>query len=403
MSEVLKRVYAPWFAKQLNNSWRPLKRISKNSKGIGFNGTALYWMVRYGRPHARAGGETAASPIANTSQNKQAYETPSLQFTTVEWSDLYIEKSKVSKAAFAREVQGEMEEHKDAMMASVARQMMGSGNGIVGTLRAASDGANPTLLLDEGQAKFFEVGNLVKVCNGTTLNTTRGSGSTALRVTEVDLENDQLGTTGDTIASSADGDAVIIYGSQASGTTYEMNGLQGICSDTTTLHGLDVSTYPWWKATVVKNGDAVTALDLSKLRKLLHHISIRGGKVSVIYCSYGVKRAFISLLQARQRYVDEITLDGGAKVEAFTGDYGPIPIIADRWAPAETMLALCEKDLLFSEIGGAAKWIDDPNTGNVVQKKSGYPIYEALMRWYPQIGARRRDVQGKLTNIEEES
>lgn len=404
MSEVLKRVYAPWLAKALNNSWPVLKRLQGKDRGVQFNGTALYWAVRYGRPFARAGSEVAALPAATISQSKQVYQTPSMQFTTVQWSDFYMEQAKSNKAVFAQEIQGEMETHKDALLANVARQVMGDGTAIIAQLKQACDGANPTLYLKAGQARMFEVGNYIVVLNGSTLSTTshRGTSTTALRVTSVDLDADAITTTGDTIASSAANDGIMIYDSHTSGTSLECIGLQQVANDTSTLHGLDVATYPWWKGTVVKNGEDVNAqLDLVKLHKLIHHISIRiDSKPTVLYCSHGVKRAFMSLLQARQQYCDKIKIDGGLQVDAFTSDHGPIPIIADRWAPANTIIALSENDLIWTELGGKPAWMD--KDGSVVHLKSGYPIYESYLRWYPQLGCKNRSGHGLLKYVEEE-
>ncbi len=408
MSEILKRVFAPWLVEALNNSWRPLKRLQGKAHGVSKGGTGLYWPVRYGRPHARAGGESAALPVATSSQDQQASETPSKQYTTVQWSDFHIRNSKTKSHAWAREIQSEMEAHKKAMMASVCRQVMGTGDGIVAYLNAANNALNPDLYLratvgatEKGGASMFEVGNYIKVCNAQTLNTTRHTASTPLRVTEVDLQNNKIGTTGDTTASTAADDAVIIYGSQVSGSTYETVGLQQICDATSTLHGLAPGTYKWWKGTVVENGAAISALDLNKLRELIDHIVTRGGKPTCLYMSFGVRRALISLLQARQRYVDKMKIDGGVEVEAFTHSEGSIPILADRWCPKNKILAPCEDDLLWSQLGGKPHWLEDQG-GSVVHLKSGYPIFESVLAWYPQLGCRRRDIQGQLTNVEEE-
>lgn len=403
MSEVLKRVYAPWLEKALNNSWPVLKRLQGKDQGVQFNGTALYWAVRYGRPLSKAGSESNGIPAATVSQTKQVYQTPSMQYSAIQWSDFYMEQAKSNKAVFAQEIMGEMETHKDAMMADVARQVMGDGTGIIATLRAASNGANPTLYLTVGQARKFEVGNYIVVLAGSTLSTTthRGTSTTALRVTSVDLDNDTLTTTGDTLASTAAGDGIMVYDAHSSGTSLECIGLQQIANDTATLHGLDVATYPWWKGTVVNNGAEVNAqLDLSKLHKLIHHLSIRvDAKPTVLYCSHGVKRAFMALLQARQQYVDKMKVDGGFQVDAFTSDNGPIPIIADRWAPANTIIALSEPKLIWTQLGGKPGFMD--KDGSVVHLKAGYPLYESYLRWYPQLGCKQRSCHGMLKYIEE--
>ncbi len=400
LSEALKRVYTSWLSNALNNEWLPLKRLKRTGKTVEINGSALHFAVHYARNGSvRAGSETGTLPTAGTAGVQSTYENISHQYGTVEWADAYMRKANNNKGAFARETDFHMKDLRDGMMASVARQVMGTGDGIISYIHTAVNTASPTLIVDD--ASLFENGMRIKICQGSDIDTTRHTVNDYLVVTGVDLDLNYIYTSGGTIASSAADDAIIFQGAQSGGTSYETVGLQQVCDDSETLHNLAPGTYRWWAAQVVANGDGANAnLDLAKIHKAIHSVIIRGKYPTVMYMSFGVKRALIKLLQANQRYVDEITLDGGLKVEAFTSDRGPIPIITDRWAPRNTILFVCEPDMGWSNLGGDVGWLD--KDGSILHLSATKPTYYSVSCWYPQLLCFRRDVQAKLTFISED-
>lgn len=399
MSEALKRVYTGWLVHCLNNSFLPLKRIQRVTKKVKIHGSKLYFSVHFGDGGSvRAGTETGTLPTAEAPQLQQASEDIAHFFGTREWADAYIDRAQEDIAAFSHETEAGIKTLKDEMMYHVARSVMGNGDGIITTLRAASDGASATLKVVD--ASKFRIGIKLDVVHGAAY-TTRITAGSYMKVTGIDRDDNNISCSTGTTASTAAGDYIIVYKAHAAGTSHETKGVEQFCSKTATLHGLDVATYPWWKGTVVKNGDSDEVIHFNKIHKLIDSIVDEGGYPSVMYCTSAVRRTIMDLLQSRQHYVDSLTLDGGGKVDAFTGAGGPIPIISDRFAPAGTLLALSEKDLGWSNLGTPGpKWLQ--RDGSILHLKADTPVYQAVLAWYCQFLCFKRNVQGKLTNIEED-
>ena len=93
--------------------------------------------------------------------------------------------------------------------------------------------------------------------------------------------------------------AVYVSGNRAN----EMMGLSGIFSATDTLQGLDVATYPWWKANILANGGSGRAISETLMQQAMDTTEVNSnGNVSAIYTTYGVRRAYIALLQKLKMY-----------------------------------------------------------------------------------------------------
>lgn len=398
INALLKNVYKDIITECVNNEFEPWKRFQRVSDKVDFSGNTVIFEVAWGRsPAVGAGLETAALPTAGTYNYKQVAVDVSFQRATHEWSDMIIKRTKGKLGSFANTLKRDMKSLKNDLVHDIARQMFGSGNSVITTLSAVSDGANPTIYCDN--VAMFDIGMQIIVTDGS-FGTRRSAGAAYGVITAVDRTNKTLTTTGWTTASTAVGDYVCRYGTFSGSTSYEMTGLQQVLSKTATLHGLDVATYPWWVPTIHSNSGVNRALTLTMINKLLHEGSEAGAYPSMFYMSSGVMRSMMNLLQARQRYVNESELQGGVKVKAYMGDDGPIPMMYDRFIPKNRIMGLMEEHFGVAELGGGPDWLQED--GSILHWKSGYAIWEVAMVYYPQICCFDRTKQLQLSDITEE-
>jgi hypothetical protein len=410
VSDAIKTVYAKWLISTLNNEWKPLKRMQRAGSDVEMGAAGVTFYVKYGRTgSARAGSETGVLPSPGILKGKQVTQTMAQQFGTVAWTEKIMALADSDVKSFVRQAEGQMTDLKDAMLANLSRQIMGNGAGYLATLTAVSDGtsASTTNILHVDNVQHFEIGQRVVVVSTSDFTSSLVNAGTYLNVIAVDIENklaywgaNDAGTTA-TTSGTAIGNRVIIYGSNTGTTTgtCETTGMQQFGSDSSTLHSLDVATYPWWKGQVVQNGAGVNApLDLENLDRLIDNIEdIRGGKVSVLYMHPRVKQQIIKLIRQRQDFVGEGTVDAAVKTEAYRG----IPLISDRSVADNTIFAMDERYIKFAE-AGKLRWGD--RSGSMfhllVDSSGYYPAWFSFMEWDCQMICTNRVFQGQLTYVD---
>ena len=407
----VKAVYQKWVLNCLNNEWKPLKRMQRAGSEVDMGPAGATFFIKYGRTgSAAAVGEAALLPAPGAMKGKQVTQTITTQLGTAAWSEKIMTLADTDIKSFVKQAEGQMADLKDAMLANLARQVMGNGAGYLATLVAVSNGSSAltTNKIYCDNVQHFEIGQRVAIVTAADFTSSRVNAGDYLTVTYVDIENkivywgaNDEGTTA-TTASTAIGDRVIIYGSNTGTTTgtNETVGMQQMADDSSTLHGLAVATYPWWKGQVVQNGAGVNAaLDLENLDRLISNIEdVRGGKVSVLYCHPRVKQQLLKLIRARQDFVGSAKVDAGLQTEAYNG----IPIIADRYVAPNTIFAMDERYIKFAETG-KLRWGD--RGGSMfhlyVDGSSGYRnSWISFMEWDCQMLCTNRVFQGKLTYID---
>lgn len=405
----VKSVYEKWLISALNNEWKPLKRMQRAGGDVTVGPAGVTFFVKYGRTgSARAGSETGVLPTPGVLQGKQVTETMASQYGTVCWSEKIMKLADTDVKTFVRQAEGQMEDLKDAMLANLARQVMGNGAGYLATLVAASDGSSASSgKLQVDNIQHFEIGQRLDVVSATDFTSSLVNAGTYLTVTAIDIENkyvywgaNDAGTTA-TTSGTAIGNRVIIYNSQTGTTTgtNETVGMQQFCDDSSTLHGLAVASYPWWKGMVVQNGAGVNAaLDLERLDLLLDNLEeIRGAKPSILYCNQRVRQQLVKAIRAKQMFVDSAKVDAAV----YTDSYRGIPIMADRYVAPNTIYAIDERYIKFAE-AGKLRWGDRSGSmfHQMVDSSGYYAAWFSWMTWECQLICTNRPMQGKLTYID---
>ena len=161
------------------------------------------------------------------------------------------------------------------------------------------------------------------------------------------------------------------------------------------LQGLDVSTYPWWKANVLDNGGTPRAITEVLMQTAMDTTETQSdGEVSAIYTSYGVRRAYQALLQADRVYQNVMKFDGGFKAL----NYNDIPLFADKDCQANTLYFLDEDHLKLYRLSDW-EWMQED--GAILSRVSGEDAYEAVMYKYCELGCSSRNAQTVLKDITE--
>ena len=384
LDAILKNQYLGPIREQLNNSNVLYGRLEKNTDSVvGKNFTIP---LHYGRNEGiGARGEGAALPGAGNQAYKDCIVPMRYQYGRIQLTGPTIKAARSNEGAFIRAVDSEMRGLERDMKSSMNRQVFGDGTGLLATV-AASGSASSTVVVDS-TAKL-RVGMPIDIIVKTTGAATAGvAGTSVASITDA---------TTFTITDTLAGSPAATYGVYIAGSrNNEMMGLSGIVSATSTLQGLDVATYPWWKAKVLANSGTNRAISDTILQTALDTLEANSsGKATALYTSYGVRRAYQALLTATKQLVNTQELKGGYK--ALT--YNDLPIIADKDAPANKIFVVDEDELQIFRLGDL-DWMQDD--GAILSRVSGYDAYEAVLYVYQELGCMMRNAHVLIGDITE--
>lgn len=384
LDAILKNQYLGPIREQLNSSNVLYGRLEKNTDSVvGKNFTIP---LHYGRNEGiGARGEGAALPGAGNQAYKDCIVPMRYQYGRIQLTGPTIKAARSNEGAFIRAVDSEMRGLERDMKSSMNRQVFGDGTGLLATLAASGSGTS-TVVVDS-TAKL-RVGMPIDIIVKTTGAATAGvAGTSVASITDA---------TTFTITDTLAGSPAATYGVYIAGSrNNEMMGLSGIVSDTSTLQGLDVATYPWWKAKVLANSGTNRAISDTILQTALDTLEANSsGKATALYTSYGVRRAYQALLTATKQLVNTQELKGGYK--ALT--YNDLPIIADKDAPANKIFVVDEDELQIFRLGDL-DWMQDD--GAILSRVSGYDAYEAVLYVYQELGCMMRNAHVLIGDITE--
>ena len=391
LADIIKTQYAPVVGEMINHSTPILDRIGKDYDSV--QGKDFTIPLHYGRNEGiGARGEGSALPTAGNQSYKASVLPMRYQYGRFQITGQTIKATRNNEGAYRKAVRSEMEGLANDMCDSISRQLFGDGSGLLATV-AATGSSSSTVVVDS-TAKL-RVGMPVDIIVKTTGAATAGlAGTSVATITD--------GTTF-TISGTLAGSPAATYGVYIAGSRdLEMMGLGGIVSATTTVQGLDVSSYPWWVATVQGNSGTARAISDTILQKALDTLTQNSnGKASALYTTYGVRRAYQSILAAQKQFVNTMTLTGGFDTIAYNG----LPIIPDKNAPSGKIFVVDESKLKFyrmSDNGGEDNglfWLEED--GNMLKYVTGYDAYEAILCLYSNLGTTMRNAFVRIEDITE--
>jgi hypothetical protein len=182
----------------------------------------------------------------------------------------------------------------------------------------------------------------------------------------------------------------------------EIQGLASIVAATGTLHGVNPTTYQWWKSYVDTSGGNISD---AKLRDAKDGVMFESGlDLSssgldfVILTTRGIKRRYSDTLLALKRFNDmqSVKLHGGFTAVMFDEN----PLFVDDQCPVGNVYGLSLNKMFWSRMGDW-DWMEED--GKVLKWESRRDRYIAVLYAYCQLGTTARNAHFRLTGITDDS
>lgn len=395
LEPVLKEVYEGSLEKQLNDETRAYNRIKSTDNGVGTKPTGgkyVNFPIHISRNSGiGARNENEALPNAGFQGTAEATLGMKNQYGAIEITGQVFELATKEYQTFTNAVELEISRIKDDLGKDRNRQYFGDGSGLIQTVVSV---AGQVITLDSLQYIQDEmVVDAVVKANGTV----HASG---LTVVGIDEDDATITVTGNTAAIVA-GDILVRKGSW----NREWTGLGAIIGDTNSLYGIDPAEVRLWKSHINRQNNTATALSEATWMRMGDRIGQAGGKLSAMYTTRGVMRAYWQLLTGQRRFSNTDSYKGGYKNLQFeAGPNGPIDIIVDDDVPKGECIFVDESKIKIYR-PAPFKFMD--RQGSMWSQKrdstGDYDAYIARLREYSELGARRRNTFGKVTNIIEDN
>lgn len=396
---LLKEVYEPKVNDQLQSETVGVMRIEKTSQGVSSErqGKYVVFSLRTARNHGiGARNELEALPVAHTNSYAAARVQLAYLYGAAQLSGQIFELAVTNEQAFVSEVTEEMDGLREGLKKDISRQFYGTAIGKLCTSNAG--GTITTLVMADSQAIYLEQNMYVDLYNSSDVLHT---GGTNLQITTI---ASSAGTTTVTFTpavtgATASGEYFVRNGSRAR----ETIGLAQIVSNSGILYNVDPATVSQWKAVVNNNGGTLRPLSEGLMIKLTHDIRRGGGgSPTVGFSNFGVQRQYFNLLSQQRRYQGTMTFAGGFEGLKFTTDAGDIPIVIDQDCPWNSLYFINEKQIKLYQAGDWSFMDRDGSSWQRVIDAAGvYDAYQTYMFKYYQMGTKRRNAHGLLSDLTE--
>lgn len=397
-TELLKEVYVGRINNQLDSAPTTYNRIKRVTNAEKYGGKYVDFPIHIERNTGiGARKEREALPQAGKQGYREAHVGIKSFYGAFELTGQAFDLAEKGDQSFGSLVKEESTRIRDDLMVDRNRQCYGDGTGTMATVTALPAGQ----VISVSDITYFQDGMRLSVYQGA--STTERVGG--LLVTDID-EDDETITVSGSVAGIAIGDSVARDGN---GGDREWLGLSAIVDDASSLYGISHNNGPngsrHWRSHVNNNGDVETPISELMLARMMDKIKHSGGKTSVIMTTPGVLRAYWALLEGKRRFVNTQKFDGGYTGLSFSSpNGGEIPFLADDDCQTGTAYFLDESKLdiyrpyeyKLIERGGSTWKMKTDADGT-------YDIWQSWLVEHSQIGTKRRNTHGKITNIQEDA
>lgn len=384
----LKKFYLGVVSNQLNTSINPLlSKINQTTSDVW--GKEIRKLAPYGI-NGGIGAGTEDGNLPASAGNNYAQFVLSLKnlYGRIEISDKAIRASENSQGAFVNLLEEEMEGLIRASAFNFGRMLYGDGTGLIANI---SDNTTSTITVDS--VKNLIEGMVVDIVNGSGV-----AAKTGLRIVSINRSTKVVTV-----------DVTNLVNEAYKGTTYklcvqgsygnEITGLGAIFKTTGSLYGLSRSTYDWlipYMADITDDGETSDLNDVTIQTAIDELEENANSKVDFIVCSAGVKRNYQRYLASYRSNVNIMELTGGYKAISYNG----VPLVSDRFAPANTMYLLDTTEFDLHQLGDW-RWLEGED-GRVIRQTLGKPTYQATLVKYADIICNKPSGQAKITGISED-
>lgn len=389
----LKEVYEGDIARQLQDETVALKRITRSSDGVSneTNGKYVTFPIHV-RRNGGIGSRNESEALPNAGQQGYAAARLALKsdYLGIELTGHAIDMSDTNPKAFAKSLDEEMERGRMDFKKDLNRQIYGDGSGAITTVRANASSVNIVPVVD---ARLFWVGSSV-------IDIVTAPSTVAVAARTVTARDLTPGANTITISGAAvnvtAGQLLVLTGS----VNREITGLGAIVAGSGVLYNVNPATEPEWTSEVDANGGTARALSEGLMLRLVDRIRGRGGRTSLILTDDGSFRAYWALLSQLRGFTNTTKFDGGYTGLSFHVGDQEVPVVSDYDAPLKTMHFLNESDITFYR-DEDIHWLD--RDGSILKQKTDangrYDVWQAHMVERHELGIRRRNTHGKLSDI----
>lgn len=377
-SEALKLFYLPGLQYQLNNSTPVLSVLEKDTTSV--TGFQISMALRYGRQGGVGNRPDDGNlPTPNSRKTKQAkWDTKNI-FAQIQVSDKTMRASRGNDGAFVSLLEADLDDALVDAKDGLSRQVYGNGLGVLATCTAQG----PVNTLTVNSVQYLTEGMLVDVLDSTGVTPK----ATSVEVTTVDDVANTITITGAAITTLAT-DIVVVSGSYG----LELTGFGSVFTADNTLYGINRTQNKWFNSTNIAVGGSITEMIMQKGTDETERKA--GGKVDFYASSYGVRRAYQSLLTATKQIIQPMKLEGGWDVLSYNGK----PFTADKYCPSGTLFGL---DLSTWREYSMEDWDWLSDDGAVLSRVANKPVWSATLVKYADLGCSKPKANFKLTGVTE--
>lgn len=374
------------------------KGILPSAEGIDFVGNEFRIPLKAKRNNSvgfRSENETLPAPGAST----YTYLTEPMRYAYALFNitGQLLKASEKSEGAFKQAFKEEMDDTLLSSKLDVNRAAHGDGSGTVAVVR--NNEAAAQTVIDVDTTINFRGGEIIDFVNaaGTVIEAAR-------EVTAVDRPNRTItvtpalaagltATTHFAVRASSDSTIAVPNNSQ----NKEIQGLNSIVAASGTLHGVNPSTYSWWKSYVDTSGGAISDSKLRTAKDAVgfeQGIDVDSGLDFALVSDRGIRSRYADTLVSLKRFTDAeaVKLRGGYTALLFDEN----PWFIDDQSPIGSVYGLALNRLFWSQMSDW-DWMEED--GKVLKWESRKDRYIAVLYKYCNLGTTHRGAHFKLTGI----
>jgi hypothetical protein len=337
-----------------------------------------------------SGGTLNAAGNQSYAQAQWAYTNQHVQ---VKIQGSAIDQTKGDALSVASVVDEEVSGAVNDLNRNLSRQIFMDGSAQIAQCGTTSSSTTVQLNATSGynaiERGWLDVGATIDI--GTSSNPT--SIANGVSITAVDLANSTITVSGSAVSTTSSA-YVSLHGTRSGSTSYEMNGLGNIVSESATLGGIAPASTPAWKAADV---DATSqAITLALLYTKNSEIAQKTGKAAdFVVTGLKQQRKAYTLLQAQVRYTSE-----SAKPTGFVDgvDINGVKLFAVPDCKNEEVYFLTIGDV-FTVSAGDPYWQSRITGGETLAWVQGEDAYAGKITCRMQLGVRRRNSHAALTGL----
>lgn len=383
----LREVYLGVVSNQLNTTINPLlARINQTTSDVW--GKEIRKVAPYGiNGGIGAGTEDGDLPVSAENKYEQFVLSLKNLYGKIEISDKAIRASESSTGAFVNLLNAEMEGLIRASTFNFGRMLYGDGTGFLASI-------------ESNETNSVTVDSVINLMEGMVVDVVSSSGSpikTTLRIVAIDRPNKVVTFGGNVFTKSAYDEAdykLCVQGSYNN----EITGLGAIFKNSGSLYGLSRDTFNWLVPVMKDISSGSEKQDISDItiQSLVDELDENAdSKVDFIVCSSGVKRNYQKYLASYRSNIDVLNLEGGFKAISYNG----IPLMSDRFVPANTMYLLNTKEFNLHQLCDW-QWLETEE-GRIIKQVPGRAVYQATLVKYADLICNKPSGQAMLTGIKE--